>query len=61
MNTKLNKKIAQILGYNFLDLIRPKKHEIKIKNVTFRFIEIKTCTQPIHEIILKNNFRKFRN
>ena len=37
-----------------MDLIKPKKHEIKIKNVIFRFIEKKTCTYPIHEIILKN-------
>ena len=51
---KINNKIAQILGYNFLGLIKPWKHKIKIKNVTFRFIKIKTCTYPIHEIILKN-------
>ena len=37
-----------------MDLITPKKQDIKIKNVIFRFIELKTCTYPIHEIILKN-------
>ena len=54
INTKLNKKIAQILKYNFMDLIKPEKHKIKIKNVIFRFIKIKTCTYPIHKIILKH-------
>ena len=61
INTTLNNKIAQILRYNFMDLIRPKKHEIKIKNVIFRFIEIKTYTYPIHEIILKNYQTNFKN
>ena len=37
-----------------MDLITPKKHETKIKNVIFRFIEKKTRTHPIHGIILKN-------
>ena len=43
-----------MLGYNFMDLIKPLKHKIKLKNVIFRFIKIKTCAYLIHEIILKN-------
>ena len=37
-----------------MDSITPNKHEINIKNEISRFIEIKTCTYQIHEIILKN-------
>lgn len=44
-----------------MDLITPKKQDIKIKNVIFRFIELKTCTYPIHEIILKNYQLNYKN
>ena len=44
-----------------MDLITPKKHEIKIKTAIFRFIKIKTYTYPIHGIILKNYQIIFKN
>ena len=56
-NTKIIKKITQLLGHNFLDLTTPKNRDLTIKIKISRTNHLKN----LHILISQNNSEKLSN